>query len=85
MPSTVTTDNLNPLHAKRPIYMSCNRPGHRIKICRPATTGFEFGVCLVERCIAGSAIVDAFGGVVRIEFAGAWGFGAFLTDDSELF
>lgn len=64
MSSTVTTDNLNPLHAKRPIYMSRNRSGHRIEICRPATAGFEFGVCLVERCIAGSAIVDAFGGVV---------------------
>lgn len=64
MPSTVATDNLSPLHAKRPIYMSRNRSRHGIEICRPATAGFEFCICLVERRIAGSAIVDACGGVV---------------------
>lgn len=85
MPSTIATHNLSPFHTKCPICMSRNRSGHGIKICRPATARFEFGVCLVERRIAGSAIVDACGGVVRIEFTGAGGFGAFLTDDSELF
>jgi hypothetical protein len=59
MPTAITTYNLDALHAKCIIHVSRYRARHRVKVCRPAAAGFEFGVGLVERSGACRAVVDA--------------------------
>lgn len=45
----------------------------------------EFRAGFVEGRLAGSAGVDAVGGIVFIVFSGAGTLGAFLAEDAELF
>lgn len=84
MPSTVITHNLRPHHAKARIRALAHRARHRVPESRPPAPGVEFVVCFVERGFAAAAGVDARGGVVLVVGAGAGGFGALLTEDSEL-
>jgi hypothetical protein len=42
-------------------------------------------ICPVERCVTGSAGVDAGAGHVFVEFTGVGSFGSLLADDAKLF
>jgi hypothetical protein len=85
MPSTITANNLRPLHAKRLVRVSRHRSLDRIEICRPSAAGFEFVTSFVEGCVAADAGVDAFGGLVFVVFAREGRFGALFAEDAELF
>lgn len=85
MPTTVGTHNLSARHPKGSILMSRDGSRDAVKVGRPAAPGAELVAGLVQRCLAAGAAVDAFRGVVLVEFARARRLSAFLAEDAELF
>jgi hypothetical protein len=60
MTPAVGANDLRPLHAKCAIHVPGHSTGNRVKVCRPATAGFELVVSSIERRIATCAVVNAF-------------------------
>jgi hypothetical protein len=85
MSTTITADNLCPLHAECAICMSGDGTGDAVEVRGPPTARFEFMVGLVQWCIAARAGVHAGRGLVLVIFACKWGFGTFFSEDAELF
>lgn len=65
--------------------MSCHGTRYAVEVGRPTTAGLELVRCLVERCIAGGAGVDAFLGHMLVIFACERRFSALFSQDAELF
>lgn len=85
MASAVRAHNLRPLHAKCAICVSCDCARNVVKVRRPAAARLEFVVGFVKRRVAAGAGIDAVCGHVLVVLAAEGGFGAFFTEDSELF
>lgn len=85
MSSTVTAHNLRPLHAERAVRVSRHRAGDVVEVRGPAAARFELVVRLVERRVAGGAVVNPLFGHVLVVFARERGFGAFFSENAELF
>lgn len=85
MATTVGAHNLGPLHAKGAIGVSSHSPRDGVEKGRPAAARLELVVGFVERGVAASAGVGAFGGHVFVKGAAEGGFGAFVAEDAELF
>lgn len=83
--ATVAADNLCPLHTESTVCMSRNCARDGVIICWPATAGLEFVIGLVEWRIATSACVNSRIGHMFVVFTCTRSFGAFLSEDSELF
>lgn len=84
MTSTVTADDLGPLHAKCVIHMSLHGSGNGIKVGGPAAAGLKLVIGLVERSITPGAVVHALRRVVFIVLAGTGGLSSLFTKDAEL-
>jgi hypothetical protein len=84
MAATVTADNLDALHAPGVVHVSSDGARDRVKIGGPAAARTELVVRLVERSVAGGAVVDPFGRVVFVVFTGECRLGSLLTDYSKL-
>ena len=85
MAPTLTASDFRPRHAKRAIRMARHRTGDAVKVGWPAAAGFELVRRAIEGRLACGASVDAVRGHVLVEFAGVGRFGAFFSDDAELF
>lgn len=84
MATTIRAHDLRPLHSEGAISVSRHGTWYVVEVCWPSTARLELVVGFVQWSIASSAVVDAFFGHVLVVFAGAWGFGALLSDDAEL-
>jgi hypothetical protein len=84
MTTTVVADNFCALHSKGIVHMSLHSARDGVKVCWPATAGFELVVGRIERSIAASASIHALGWVMGIVFSCARAFGALLTEHTEL-
>ena len=84
MSSTVTANNLRPLHTESAICMPRHRTRDVVKVRWPSTARLELVFRGVKRCIAAYTCVDAFLGVVLVVFTGEGCFGALLAYDAEL-
>lgn len=82
--ATVGADNLRALHSESRVRMPRYSAGDAVEVRGPAATGFEFVICLVEGSVAGGTGVDARGRHVLVVFAGEWGFGTLLAQNTEL-
>jgi hypothetical protein len=85
MSTTITADNLCPLHAECAICMSGDGTGDAVEVRRPPTARLEFMVGLIQWCIAAGACVHAGRGLVLVVLACKWGLGTFFSEDAELF
>lgn len=59
MTSTVRAYNLDPLHSKCAVRVSCHSSWEGIEECWPAAAGLELVLGFVQRCVAAGAGVDA--------------------------
>lgn len=85
MPAAIRAHNLNPRHAQRAILVAGNGARHAVKVRRPAASGFELVIGLIQRSLASCTGVDALLGVVLVKLAGARGLSALLPEDAKLF
>jgi hypothetical protein len=85
MATTIAADDLCSLHTYCAIRMSRHSAWNGIEVRGPTTARLELVVRFVERRIAACAGIDSSIGHVLVVFTGAWGFGAFFSEDSELF
>lgn len=83
--TTVRAHNLRPLHAKGAVRVPGHGARHGVKESRPAASRLELVLCSVQGCLAAGAGVDALGGSVLVVLTGEWSFGAFFSEDAELF
>ena len=72
------------LHAQGVIGMACYCAWDVVKVCWPSAARLELVLCRVQRCVAGSASVDATLRHVFVKFAGVGGFGSLMSEDAEL-
>jgi hypothetical protein len=84
MSAAVVAHNLRPHHAHCAIGPLANSARHSVPEGGPAAARVEFVVCLVERCLAAAARVDAGIGVVLVEGTGPGRLGALLSENAEL-
>lgn len=56
-------------HSEGMIFVPGHRPGDAVEVGGPTAPALELVVSFVERGVATRAGVDAFGGVVLVEFA----------------
>ena len=84
MSSTITANDLRPLHAESTICMPCNRTRDVVEVRGPSAARLELMFRRVKRCITAYTCVDAFFGVVLVVFTGEGCFGALLAYDAEL-
>lgn len=85
MPAAVGAHNLGPHREQGAVLVAHHGAGDAVEVGGPAAAAAELVRGLVERRLAACARVDALGGVVLVELAGAGGFGALFTQDAELF
>lgn len=85
VPAAVSTDDLRPLHAERAVCMSGDGAGNAVEIGWPSTARFEFMVGGVERRVASGAVVATARRLVLVVLASEGGFGAFFSENAELF
>jgi hypothetical protein len=85
MATTIRAYDLRPLHTEVAIGMSFYGAWNAVKVGRPSTARLELLGGFVERGVAGSASVDTGLGHMLIISASEGGFGALLTEDTELF
>lgn len=83
--STVVTHNLRPHHTEAWVRFLSHGTRNRVPESGPSAPRVKLVVRLVERRVAGAAVVDARVRVVFVIFSGAGHFGAFLAEDTELF
>lgn len=81
---TVGAHNLNPLHAKGTIHVSCHSSRHCVEEGWPSTSTLELLVGRVEGSFAAGAGVDSLVGVVLVVLAAEGRLSALLAEDSKL-
>jgi len=85
VPATVRADDLSTLHTKCAVCMSRHSARNAVKVRWPAAARLKLVVGLVQRSLAAGAGVDAGCGRMLIVLACEGGFGAFFSEDAELF
>jgi hypothetical protein len=83
--SAVAANDLCPLHAESAVGVSGYGARHGVKEGRPSAAGLELVLGSVDGRIAAGAGICAGGRGVLVIFTGEGCFGAFLTEDAELF
>lgn len=85
MSSAVVAHNFYPHHAQPRVGLLAHCARYCVPESGPAAARVELVVGFVERRVAATACVDAGSRIVLVELTGAWHFGSFLAQDTELF
>lgn len=84
VPAAVGAVDLDALHKQAVVLVALHGAGDAVEVGRPAAPAGELVRGLVQGRVAPGAGVDALGGVVLVESAGAGCLGALLAEDAEL-
>lgn len=84
VPAAVSASDLDALHEEAAVLVALHRAGDAVEVGGPAAAALELVRGLVQGRVAAGARVDALGGVVLVEGAGARRLGSLLAQDAEL-
>lgn len=85
MAAAVGADDLSSAHAQSAVFMACNGTRDAVKVCRPATARLELVIGLVDWGFTPSTGVDSRLWHVLVVLSRKGGFGALLSQNTELF